>query len=109
MKFQKKLIALSFAAMAAASTHAADITIAYDADPVTLDPMGQLSAASSQMAHLVFDPLIRTNSKLEYVPRLAESWEQISPTVTRFHLRKGVKFHSGNIMNADDIVTSPTH
>ena len=105
MKF-KKLTALSLAIALSLGTNAADLTIAYDADPVSLDPMEQLAGATLQLAHLVFDPLVRTNSKLEYVPRLAEKWEQISPTVTRFYLRKGVKFHSGNSMNSDDVVWS---
>lgn len=106
MKLKTKLSAIAFAMSMAFSMQAADLTIAYDADPVSMDPMEQLSGATLQMAHLIFDPLVRTNAKLEYVPRLAESWEQVSPTVTRFNLRKGVKFHSGNDMTADDVVWS---
>lgn len=106
MKLKNKLTALSFAIGMALSAQAADLTVAYDADPVSLDPMEQLSGATLQMAHLIFDPLVRTNKDLEYVPRLAESWEQVSPTVTRFKLRPGVKFHSGNAMSADDVVWS---
>ncbi len=106
MKLKHKLTALSLAIAVAVSANAADLKVAYDADPVSLDPMEQLSGATLQMAHLVFDPLVRTNSKLEFVPRLAESWEQVSPTVTRFKLRQGVKFHSGNPMTADDVVWS---
>lgn len=106
MKLKNKLTTLSLAIAMAFGAQAADLTVAYDADPISLDPMEQLSGATLQMAHLIFDPLVRTNSQLEYVPRLAERWEQISPTVTRFHLRKGVKFHSGNAMSADDVVWS---
>ncbi len=106
MKLTHKLSAISLAIAVSMSANAADLTVAFDADPVSLDPMEQLSSGTLQMSHLVFDPLVRTNSKLEYVPRLAESWEQISPTVTRFHLRPNVKFHSGNTMSADDVVWS---
>lgn len=106
MKLRNKLTTLSLAIAIAVSANAADLKIAYDADPVSLDPMEQLSGATLQMAHLVFDPLVRTNNKLEYVPRLAESWEQINPVTTRFRLRQGVKFHSGNPMTADDVVWS---
>ncbi|SUO94086.1 ABC transporter substrate-binding protein [Suttonella ornithocola] len=105
MKMKKSLFALAFAS-AFASTFAADITIAYDADPVSMDPMEQLSQDTMQMLNMVFDPLVRYNSKLEVEPRLAESWEQLEPTVIRFHLRKGVKFHSGNEMTADDVIFS---
>lgn len=106
MKLRNKLTTLSLAIAMAVGANAADLKIAYDADPVSLDPMEQLSGATLQMAHLIFDPLVRTNSKLEFTPRLAESWEQVSPTVTRFRLRQGVKFHSGNPMTADDVVWS---
>ncbi|MGY0398339.1 MAG: ABC transporter substrate-binding protein, partial [Ostreibacterium sp.] len=106
MKLSKQFTAFSLAIAMAVSAQAADITVAYDADPVSLDPMEQLSAGTLRMAHLVFDPLVRTNSKLEYVPRLAESWQQISPTITRFRLRPNVKFHSGNPMTADDVIWS---
>ena len=101
--FRKSLLSLAFAAVAG---HAADITIAYDADPVSLDPMQQLSADTIQMANLIFDPLVRYNHKNEIQPRLAERWERIGDNVTRFYLRRDVKFHSGNPMNADDVVFS---
>ncbi len=106
MKLKNKLTTLSLAMALAFGANAADLTVAYDADPVSLDPMEQLSGATLQMAHLVFDPLVRTDSKLNFVPRLAESWEKVSPTVTRFKLRPNVKFHSGNTMSADDVVWS---
>ncbi len=106
MKLRHKLSAISLAVAVAMSANAVDLKVAMDADPVSLDPMEQLSGATLQMSHLIFDPLVRTNSKLEYVPRLAESWEQVSPTVTRFRLRPNVKFHSGNPMTADDVVWS---
>ncbi len=106
MKLRHKLSAISLAVAVAMSANAVDLKVAFDADPVSLDPMEQLSGATLQMANLVFDPLVRTNSKLEYTPRLAESWEQVSPTVTRFKLRPNVKFHSGNPMSADDVVWS---
>lgn len=100
---KKTLLTLSIAA-AMVSANAAEITAAFDADPVSLDPQEQLSSGTLQMANWVFDPLVRFDNNLEIQPVLAESWEEISPTVTRFHLRKGVKFHSGNEMTADDVV-----
>lgn len=86
--------------------NAADITVAYDADPVSMDPMEQLSGGTLQMANLIFDPLVRYDHELNVEPRLAEKWEQVDDKTTRFHLRKGVKFHSGNDMTADDVVWS---
>jgi peptide/nickel transport system substrate-binding protein len=53
---------------------------------------------------MVFDPLVRYKQDLSFEPRLATSWERINETTMRFTLRKGVKFHSGNEMTADDVV-----
>lgn len=88
------------------SIHPVEITIAYDSDPISLDPMQQLSADTIQMGNTLFDPLVRYDSKLNITPRLAKSWEQLNPTTMRFHLRQGVKFSSGNPLTADDVVFS---
>ncbi|UTV27797.1 ABC transporter substrate-binding protein [Photobacterium atrarenae] len=99
-----KLAVALMAAGLSFSAAAADIKVAYDADPVSLDPHEQLSGGTLQMSHMVFDPLIRFTQDLDFEPRLAESWERVDDTTFRFSLRKGVKFHSGNELTADDVV-----
>jgi peptide/nickel transport system substrate-binding protein len=79
------------------------IKIAFDADPVSLDPHVQLSAGMIQYAHMVFDPLIRWNKQGGFDGRLATKWERIDSLTVRFYLRKGVKFHSGNAFTAKDV------
>ena len=87
------------------ATAQADVTVkvAYDADPVSLDPHEQLSGGTLQLSHMVYDPLLRWTKDLQFEARLAESWEQVNPTTTRFHLRDGVTFHSGNPLTAADV------
>lgn len=99
-----KVTAALLAAGLAFSVQAADITIAYDADPVSMDPHEQLSGATMEMSHLLFDPLVRWTKDFKFEPRLAEKWERIDENTMRFHLRQGVKFHSGNELTADDVV-----
>jgi len=107
MKFNKSLLALALgASLGMGSVQAADITIAYPADPVSMDPNEQISTGTLQMSHLVFDSLVRFDNKLNPEPRLAKSWKQIDEKTMRFNLRKGVKFHSGNTMTADDVIFS---
>ena len=86
------------------TTQAATLKLAMDADPVSLDPHVQLSGGMLQYSHMVFDPLVRWTKDGKFEPRLAEKWELVNPTTTRFYLRKGVKFHSGNDFTAEDVV-----
>ncbi|WEM42238.1 ABC transporter substrate-binding protein [Photobacterium sp. DA100] len=99
-----KLAVALMAAGLSFSAAAADIKVAYDADPVSLDPHEQLSGGTLQMSHMVFDPLVRYTQELDFEPRLAESWKRVDDKTFQFTLRKGVKFHSGNEMTADDVV-----
>jgi peptide/nickel transport system substrate-binding protein len=94
------LLALSGPEAAAAKT----LRMAYDSDPTSLDPHEQLSGATLQMSHLLFDPLIRFRQDMSIEPRLAKSYEQIDARTTRFHLREGVKFQSGRTLSAEDVV-----
>ena len=83
---------------------AASLKLAMDADPVSLDPHVQLSGGMLQYSHMVFDPLVRWTTDGGFEPRLAVKWEMVNDTTTRFYLREGVKFHSGNMLTADDVV-----
>jgi len=87
-----------------ATTQKNTLKLAMAADPVSLDPHVQLSAGMLQYSHMVFDPLVRWDKEGGFEPRLAERWEVISPQVTRFYLRQGVRFHSGNEFTAEDVV-----
>lgn len=79
------------------------LNVAYDADPVSLDPQEILSGGTLQLNHMVFDPLVRWTKDWTFEPRLAERWQQIDDTTLRFYLRPDVRFHSGNRMTAQDL------
>ncbi len=94
------LLVLALTGLAQAKT----LKLAMDADPVSLDPHMQLSGGMLQYSHMVFDPLVRWTKETTIEGRLAEKWERLDEKTVRFHLKKGVKFHSGNEMTADDVV-----
>lgn len=52
---------------------------------------------------MIVECLVEANPDFTLKPGLAESWEQISDTHWRFHLRKNVKFHDGSEMKAKDV------
>lgn len=87
----------------ATAAQAKTLKMALDADPESMDPHVQLSGGMLQYTHLVFDPLIRWSKDMKFEPRLATKWERINDLTVRFHLRKGVKFHSGNPFTAKDV------
>ncbi|HEY5901957.1 MAG TPA: ABC transporter substrate-binding protein [Anaerolineales bacterium] len=78
-------------------------------DVVTLDP-AYAGETTNLFIHInTYDTLvdIRPNDLNTIVPRLAESWD-VNPDFTEFvfHLRKDVKFASGNPLTAADVVFS---
>ena len=76
------------------------------ADHSSADPHGQNQIVNNAINGQVYEALVMRGKKSEIVPRLAESWSQVSPTVWRFKLRKGARFHDGTPFTADDVVFS---
>ncbi len=73
-----------------------------------LDPATTLSGTSALLImYLYHDALIKAMPEGNFAPSLAESWT-ISPDskVYEFRLRKGVKFHNGDTMTAEDVIFS---
>lgn len=85
---------------------AADLTIGLAADVSSLDPHYLNVATNNAVATHFFDTLVQINGDGKLVPGLAESWRAISPTTWEFHLRKGVKFHDGSTLTAEDVLFS---
>ncbi len=75
-------------------------------DMQTTDPHSQNEGLTNNINSLIYEFLLDRTKTLGLEPRLAESWQQISPTVWRIKLRAGVKFHDGTPFTADDVVFS---
>jgi oligopeptide transport system substrate-binding protein len=73
------------------------------APPTTLDPSVAGDSTSWTYLLQVHSGLVRLDDKLQIVPDLAERWD-LSPDGRRyeFHLRPGVKFHSGRDVRSED-------
>jgi len=72
-------------------------------EPTTLDPGKVEDGTTIDLVYQVFEGLVRWSPKNEIEPNLAEKWETSSDGKTyTFHLKKGVKFHNGREMTADD-------
>ncbi|MEB0055308.1 ABC transporter substrate-binding protein [Variovorax sp. LG9.2] len=82
------------------------IRIANQGDALSLDPHSLNESLQLSTDANVYETLVGRNKDLTVAPLLATSWKQTSPTVWRFELRKGVKFHDGTPFTADDVVFS---
>lgn len=79
------------------------IAIAMKADPKTLDPQKSIDTMSNKSITLIYDSLLDLDEDLNLKPNLAESWERLDECNVVFHLKKGVKFHNGEEMKAEDV------
>jgi peptide/nickel transport system substrate-binding protein len=76
-------------------------------EPDQLDPHKTTAYFSFEVLENVFDTLVEPDENLQMRPALAQSWEVSSDQLSwTFHLRKGVTFHDGSPLVADDVVYS---
>jgi peptide/nickel transport system substrate-binding protein len=101
-------ILLGTTALIAAPASAKSLKVAMGADFASMDPHAKFEAPTVSFLLGIHDTLVRRNEKLEIEPALAVSWQRVSPTVVRYKLREGVKFHDGSALTADDVVFSFT-
>jgi peptide/nickel transport system substrate-binding protein len=85
------------------------LRIANTANFTTWDPIKSFSTEAAYMANM-YEQLLRINppsAAERFTPLLAESWESSADGLTwTFHLRQGVTFHDGEVMNANAVKMS---
>ncbi len=108
MKFKQTLSAalVTGALLAMGAAQAQTVRIGNQGDALSMDPHSLNETTQLSVVGNVYEPLVGRDQNLKLSPRLATSWKQVSPTVWRFELRKGVKFHDGKPFTADDVVFS---
>ena len=85
---------------------AADLSVGISADVTSLDPHYLASQHNVAIGWNVFDALTRVDESARIIPGIAESWRAVDPLTWEFKLRKGVKFHDGTELTADDVAYS---
>src|SRR2546425_7979994 len=78
-------------------------------EPPTLDPARISDIYSRSVSQQIFDGLVQFDQTLAIAPALAQFWKASRDGLTwTFTLRKGVQFHHGREVTADDVVYSFT-
>src|SRR5258705_4844251 len=100
----KSLIAVAvlLVPMAVGAAPAGKVVIAQGVDPTTLDMANQSESPASNVGRHIFDSLYERDQNLKIVPNLAAEMPKfVPPSAWEVKLRKGVKFHNGEEVNAD--------
>jgi peptide/nickel transport system substrate-binding protein len=106
MKLQHALTASLVLATMSGAALAQTVRIGNQGDALSMDPHSLNETTQLSVTGNVYEPLVGRDKNLALTPALATAWKQVSPTVWRFELRKGVKFHDGTPFTADDVVFS---
>jgi peptide/nickel transport system substrate-binding protein len=112
MKMPKRAMRLLFALAAVflvgttSAVQAKTLRIADQGDPLSMDPHSLNETLQLTFLSNIYEGLVGYGKDLKLIPALATDWKQTSPTVWRFNLRKGVKFHDGTPFTADDVIFS---
>jgi len=80
--------------------------VAYQGGAVTLDPHMRNETTTLAWQHHIFETPFFYNPEGKVVPVLAEKIELVDENTWKLYLKKGVKFHDGTEMTAEDVAFS---
>ena len=83
------------------------LVIAMASDILSMDPFKYDEGPTNQVMAHIYEAMVLQGSDMQFEPGLAESWETSEDgLVWTFHLREGVKFHDGEVMDSGDVLAS---
>ena len=104
--FRHSWLLLALATGLVSTSHAATLRWSGSGELVSCDPAIATDTAAAVLLGHIYEKLVTRDRDFALAPSLAVSWESLSPTLTRFRLRPGVRFHDGTPLTADDVAFS---
>lgn len=100
------LLGTALAGGALLPAQAQDVTVVMSQNEVGATSYNPITAQLLSVgAWLIYDRLVAKDEKLQYVPQLAESWEEAPDGMSwTFKLKPGVTFHNGTPFTAQTVV-----
>ena len=102
----KRIVLVASLALAIGAAQAVTLRVANQGDVQSMDPHSLNESLQLAFMGNVYESLVMRGKDMSIQPMLAAKWTQTAPTVWRFELRKGVKFHDGTPFGADDVIFS---
>jgi peptide/nickel transport system substrate-binding protein len=99
-------ISVAGAALLTVPASAQELKIAVAADVTSIDPHFFNLFPNNNIGEHIFDKLVQMDPDSRMIPGLATSWKTIDDKTWEFKLRKGVKFHDGSELTAEDVAYS---
>lgn len=96
-------VVLAWCGLSIAVASQTTLTLAFETDPLALDPRFGVDEYSEHVYQLVCNGLVQKDQHAAIIPDLAERWETPDEKTYLFYLRKGVKFHDGTEFTAEDV------
>jgi peptide/nickel transport system substrate-binding protein len=102
------LLALAPTAAGADDRPVVTIAVQQIVNSGVLDTLREQSNVGARVFTSIYETLITVDRQgdLSLLPGLAESWKRIDAKTIEFKLRRGVKFHNGEEMTAEDVAFS---
>jgi peptide/nickel transport system substrate-binding protein len=85
---------------------AQELRVGISAEPSSADPHYHNLTPNNMLGRQVYEPLVGQDKNQALTPLLAESWKAVDDKTWEFKLRKGVKFHDGSELTADDVAAT---
>jgi len=89
-----------------APAFAQELKIAVAADVTSIDPHFFNLFPNNNIAEHIFDKLVQMDADSRMIPGVATSWKALDEKTWEFKLRRGVKFHDGSDLTAEDVAFS---
>ncbi len=80
-----------------------ELRIGFTQDALTLDPANHRNRETQTIIRNIHDGILTRDAEMRIQPEIAESFRAVDATTYEMKLRPNIRFHSGDMLDAEDI------